>query len=87
MSRTYRQIKHAHINCRRIKFKSQLTNTSYWVQEMRDFDYANLVRNRDKAMSSSCYLNNWDDHLVSAYLETDYKIKETLHERIGWTHD
>ena len=83
MSRTTRKIKYAHINCRRIKFKSQLTNTSYWVQEMRDFGYANLVRNRDKTMSSSWYLNNWDDYLVSAYLETDYKIKE----RIGFKYD
>jgi hypothetical protein len=82
MSNTERNVKHARINCRRIKFKSQLTNTSYWVEEMRDFDYRCLVRNRDLAMSSHYYLNNRNDHLVSAYLETDYKTEKPYMKRL-----
>lgn len=71
MSRTTRNIKHANLNARRIRFKSQLTNTSAFVDELLEYSFE--PRTRDKVLASRCYLTNWDDYGVSAYNEIDFK--------------
>jgi hypothetical protein len=71
MSRTKRDIKHANLNARRIKFKSQLTKTSAFVEELSEYSF--VPRTRDRVLSSRSYLNNWDDYKISAYCELDFK--------------
>ncbi len=70
MSRTYRKIKHACINARRISFRSQRRNTYYWVQELEEEGY--YPRSRDKKLACKGYLDNWDDYFVSGYAEMDW---------------
>jgi hypothetical protein len=71
MSRTTRKIEHACINARRIRFKSQLTNTSAFIDELLEYSFK--PRTRDKVLSSRWYLTNWDDYKVSAYFELDFE--------------
>lgn len=71
MSKTTRNIKHANLNARRIKFKSQLTETSAFIEELLEYSF--VPRTRDRVLSNRWYLNNWDDYGVSAYLELDFK--------------
>lgn len=71
MSRTTRNIKYANLNARRIRFKSQLTQTSAFVDELLEYSF--VARTRDKVLSSRYYLTNWDDYGVSAYRELDFK--------------
>ena len=71
MSRTKRNIEHACINARRIRFKSQLANTSAFIDELLEYSFK--PRTRDKVLSSRWYLTNWDDYKVSAYFELDFE--------------
>jgi hypothetical protein len=75
MSRTTRNIEHACINDRRIRFKSQLTNTSAFIDELLEYSFVTYVvaRTRDKVLASRWYLTNWDDYGVSAYHELDFE--------------
>jgi hypothetical protein len=71
MSRTTRNIKYANLNARRIRFKSQLTQTSAFVDELLEYSF--VPRTRDKVLSSRYYLTNWDGYGVSACRELDFK--------------
>lgn len=80
MSRTYRKIEHAAINCRKIRFRSQYRDSYYYVQELLEFGFS--PRQRDKKLASKGYLTNWDDYFLSAYREVDYSDLETEKETI-----
>ena len=74
MARTERNIVGANINARRISFKPQLTATAAFVEELKEEGFR--PRTRDLQLSRKGYLNNWDDHLVSAYLEIDFNTAQ-----------
>lgn len=76
MSRTKRNIKYANLNARKIKFKSQLTQTSAFVDELLEYSFE--PRTRDKVLASRWYLTNSDDYGVSAYHEVDFNTAREL---------
>jgi hypothetical protein len=71
MARTKRNITHANINARSIRFKSQLTTAAAYVEELKEQGFSPRIR--DLRIARKGYLDNRDDHLVSAYMETDFK--------------
>lgn len=56
MYRTTRDIKYANLNARRIRFKSQLTQTSAFIDELLEYSFE--PRTRDKVFANRWYLTN-----------------------------